>query len=122
LAAIDALAGPDHNRAVTTAQRIAGALLTIAVLVASAATRLSDAPSRHHHSTHGCQAAAPAGAAAIEAVDVGGVTQHAASAAGVSNRGVSPLTPAASTSSRHFGFTFARPHDPGHLHAFALLI
>jgi hypothetical protein len=106
-----------------TAQRLAGTLLTTAALVAAVLTGPAGPSSRHSRAVHGCQAGAAGGpAAAIEAEGVPAAAQLAASTASTVDRCRSLFKPTASSSPLDSGFTFARPHDPGHLHAFALLI
>jgi len=122
LASIDAAFDPDHNRLVTTARWIARTLLAI-VILAAALTWPPGPSSRHGRTAHGCQAAAPGGnAAAIEPAGVAVTTQDSASAAGVSTRAGAAITPGTHLASIPRAFTFARPHDPRHLHAFSLLI
>src|SRR5215467_8396975 len=104
-------------------KRITFTLLAIAAIAANVATRPAATANARAHATHGCQAAAPGGTAAtIEAADVAIAVQHAAAAQGVSTRtGQLPASlPCASAELPIFAF--ARPHDPGHLHTFSLLI
>jgi hypothetical protein len=108
--------------AVIPAKQIAGVLLAIAIAVATLASRQATHLDRPSHSAHGCQAAGPGGAVAtFEAADVAGAV-HQTSAPGMSSRACTDVTPAAHGRPIHSAFSFARPHDPPHLHAFSLLI
>ena len=108
---------------VIPAKRIAGVLLAIAIAVATLASRQATHVDRRSHAAHGCQAAGPGGAVAtFEAADVAGPVHQTASTSSMSARAGMALTPASDGRSIHSAFSFARPHDPSHLHAFSLLI
>jgi hypothetical protein len=108
---------------VTAVRRIAFTLLAIAAIAANVATRPAATTSARAHATHGCQAAAPGGkAATIEAADVAIAVQHAAAAQGISTRAGQLPASLPCASAVLPVFAFARPHDPGHLHTFSLLI
>ena len=108
---------------VIAVRRIAFTLLAIAAIAATVTTRPAAMAGARAHATHGCQAAAPGGkAATIEGVDVAIAVQHAAAAQGISTcTGELPATLACASAVLPV-FSFARPHDPGHLHTFSLLI
>jgi hypothetical protein len=104
-------------------RRIASALLTIALVLVTLASRQATHVDRRSQAAHGCQAAGPGGAVAtFEAADVAGPVHQAASAAGMSAGARIAVAPAADGRSIRSAFTFARPHDPLHLHTFPLLI
>jgi len=106
---------------VTAVKRIAFTLLATAVIAATGTTR--QAVTRASGDvTHGCQAAAPGGKVATIEADVATAVQHAASAPAISTRAGNVLTLAAQACPELSAFEFARPHDPQHLHSFALLI
>jgi hypothetical protein len=108
---------------VISARRIASTVLAVTVVAVAAASRPAVAAAGHGHGPHGCQAAAPGGRfATLETATVAGAVHHAASAPGVSGRASRLSTPAAHGVSPLAAGTFARPHDPQHLHAFSLLI
>jgi hypothetical protein len=108
---------------VIPAKRIAYALLAIAVVVATLASRQATHVDRRSQAAHGCQAAGPGGGVAIfEAADVAGPLQQVHSAPGLSALEGTAVTLAAQGRSIHSASAFARPHDPLHLHAFSLLI
>jgi hypothetical protein len=113
-----------YNRAVTLAPRILRALLIVAVYAAPSAVWPTASVSRHDHASHGCEAAAPRAAAieAVDAVDVVARARDAASAAGLPVRVRTSVHRAGRDAVAHSAFTFVRPYDPRHLHAFALLI
>jgi hypothetical protein len=98
-------------------------VLAIAVAVSTLAARQATNVDRRSHTAHGCQAAAPGGAVAtLESADVAGTLHQISSAPGVPSRAVAAVKPTAHGRSIDSAFTFARPHDPRHLHAFSLLI
>jgi len=106
---------------VTAVKRIAFTLLAIAVIAATCATR--QAVTRASGDVaQGCQAAAPGGKVATIEADVATAVQHAASAPAISAHAGKVLTLAAQACPELSAFEFARPHDPQHLHPFALLI
>jgi hypothetical protein len=108
---------------VIPAKRIAGVFLAIAMAVATLASRQATHVDRRSHAAHGCQAAGPGGTdATFEAADVARPVHQTLSAPGLSARACTALTPAAHRRSIHSAISFARPHDPPHLHAFSLLI
>jgi hypothetical protein len=108
---------------VTAVKRIALSLLALAVLAANLAARQPAPQIRRGQATHGCQATAPGGnAATVESADVAIAVQHAAAGPGVSTRTSDVTMPAGHASPVRTVFSFARPHDPPHLHAFSLLI
>jgi hypothetical protein len=108
---------------VTAVKRIAFTLVAIAVIAANVGTRQAVTAGTRRYVSHGCQAAPPAGkAGTIEAADVAIAVQHAAATQGSSIRTGDVPTPATHASSVRSAFTFARPHDPQHLHPFSLLI
>jgi hypothetical protein len=108
---------------VIPAKRIACALLAIAIVVATLASRQAMHVDGRPHAAHGCQAAGSGSAVAmLEAADVAGPVQQVQSAPGMSACGGAAVTLTLRGRSIHFAFTFARPHDPLHLHAFSLLI
>jgi hypothetical protein len=108
---------------VIPAKRIAGVLLAIAIAVATLSARQAAHVDRRNDTVHGCQAAGPGGAVAtFEAADVAGPVHQTPSTPGMSARAGTDGTPAAHGPSIHSAFSFSRPHDPPHLHAFSLLI
>ena len=105
----------------TAVKRIAFTLLAIAVIAATWATRQA-VTRASDHVARGCQAAAPGGKVATIDADVATAVQHAASAPAISTRAGKALTFTAQACPELSAFAFARPHDPQHLHSFALLI
>ena len=108
---------------VISATRITSTVLAIAIVALAAASRPAVVAAGHGHSAHGCQAATPGSrAATIEAADIAGAVHHAASASGISSLTGGLSRPTTRGRPALAVFTFARPHDPRHLHAFSLLI
>jgi hypothetical protein len=102
---------------------MASAVLAMAIVLATLASRQAAHVDRRSHATHGCQAAGPGGVVAtFEAADVAASVHQVASAPGPSSGGAAAMTPSAHGRSIRSAFTFARPYDPLYLHTFSLLI
>ncbi len=108
---------------VISAKRFALALLAVTLAAAAPAPRQSTPIDSHSHPAQGCQATAPGSSAAMfEPAAVAATVDQVSSAPGATTRAGEAVTPPLHSRSIHSAFTFARPHDPGHLHAFSLLI
>jgi hypothetical protein len=102
---------------------MAFSLLVIAIVAAAAAPRPAVAAKGRDHAAHGCQAAGPGGdVATFDAADIAAAAHPSAAAPGLSTGAGTLATPATQGRPIRAAFTFARPHDPAHLHAFSLLI
>jgi hypothetical protein len=107
---------------VISAKRVACTLLALTIVAAVPLARQAGRVD-HRRQAQGCQAAGAGGpVAALEAADVAGAVQQMSSAPGMATHAGFTIEPPANRRSIHSAFTFARPHDPPHLHAFALLI
>jgi hypothetical protein len=104
-------------------KRIACALLAVTIVLATLASRQTTRVDRRDHAAHGGQATGPGGAVAMfEAADVAASVHQVTSAASMPAGTGTAVSPAADGRSIRSAFTFARPHDPLHLHTFSLLI